>query len=117
MAKLISFDIDGTLEVGSPPGIITMDMVQKVKSLGHLIGSCSDRPIRYQQQIWEQYNISVDFTVLKHELAEVKARFQAEAYYHVGDSHMDHFYASQAGFCFVSVDPVVSRFWGLEGIL
>ncbi len=117
LAKLISFDIDGTLEVGSPPGIITMEMVQRIKDLGHLIGSCSDRPIRYQQQIWEQHNIRVDFTVLKHELAEVKARFQAEAYYHIGDSHMDHFFASQAGFCFVSVDPIVSQFWSLEGIL
>lgn len=114
MAKLISFDIDGTLEVGSPPGIITMDMVQRIKSLGHLIGSCSDRPIRYQQQIWEQHNISVDFMVLKHELAEVKARFQAEAYYHVGDSHMDHFFASQAGFRFVRADPMGPQFLGPE---
>ena len=45
MAKLISFDIDGTLEVGDPPGIITLDMVRKAKELGFLVGSCSDRTI------------------------------------------------------------------------
>ena len=29
MAKLISFDIDGTLEVGNPPGSITLERVRK----------------------------------------------------------------------------------------
>ena len=28
MVILISFDIDGTLEVGDPPGVLTMDMVR-----------------------------------------------------------------------------------------
>jgi hypothetical protein len=45
--------------------------------------------------------MSVDFTALKHRLAEVKARFQADVYYHVGDTDMNHFYATQAGFRFV----------------
>ena len=44
MAILISFDIDGTLEVGDPPGPLTMDMVRIVQDKGFLIGSCSDRP-------------------------------------------------------------------------
>src|SRR6266566_8855418 len=42
VVKLISFDIDGTLEVGDPPGLITMEMVRQAKHLGCLIGSCSD---------------------------------------------------------------------------
>src|SRR5262245_59354368 len=88
LMKLISFDIDGTLEVGDPPGIITMDMVRFTKTLGYLIGSCSDRPISYQQQLWAQHNIRVDFTVLKHRLADVKAQFQIESYYHIGDTDM-----------------------------
>ena len=99
MTKLVSFDIDGTLEVGDPPGIITMDMVRLTQTLGYLIGSCSDRPISYQQQLWD-YNIHVDFMVLKHQLADVKAQFQTEAYYHIGDTDIDHFFATRAGFRF-----------------
>ena len=38
---LISFDIDGTLEEGDPPGVLTMDFVREVevKDRGLLIGS------------------------------------------------------------------------------
>ena len=114
MAKLISFDIDGTLEVGDPPGIITLHMVRQAKSLGYLIGSCSDRTISYQQRLWYQHEIMVDFTVLKHRLADVKACFRAEAYYHIGDTDMDHFFANQAGFRFVKADAAVRQAWGPE---
>ena len=43
VVKLISFDIDGTLEAGDPPGPITMDMVRTIKALGYVIGSGSDQ--------------------------------------------------------------------------
>ena len=114
MTKLISFDIDGTLEAGDPPGIITMDMVRLTKTLGYLIGSCSDRTISYQRQLWEQHNISVDFMVLKHQLAAVKAQFQIETYYHIGDTDIDHFYATRAGFRFVKADTTSCQPWGPE---
>ncbi len=114
--KLISFDIDGTLEVGDPPGLITMDMVRQAKHLGCLIGSCSDRPLSDQQRIWEMHHIIVDFTVLKHRLPEVKARFQADIYYHFGDTDMDLFYARQAGFHFVKADADVRQAWDSGGI-
>jgi hypothetical protein len=114
LAKLISFDIDGTLEVGDPPGIITMHMVRQAKTWGYLIGSCSDRTLRYQQHMWEQHNISVDFTVLKHQLADVKARFQAEVYYHIGDTDMDHFFATRAGFHFFRADAITHQSWEPE---
>jgi hypothetical protein len=110
--KLISFDIDGTLEVGDPPGLITMDMVRKIKALGYVIGSGSDRPLSYQRQIWESHHLVVDFTALKHQLADVKARFQAEAYYHIGDTDMDRFLADRAGFRFVRADAAVRQAWG-----
>jgi hypothetical protein len=111
VVKLISFDIDGTLEVGDPPGLVTMDMVRKAKELGCLIGSCSDRPLSEHRRIWESHRISVDFTVLKHRLAEVKARFQADAYYHVGDTDMDHFFADRAGFRFIRADAAARLSW------
>ena len=112
MVTLISFDIDGTLEVGDPPGLITMDMVRTAKDLGCLIGSCSDRPLSDQRRIWEKHHITVEFTVLKHRLAEVKAQFQAETYYHVGDTDMDRFFADRAGFHFVRADTAALQSWG-----
>ena len=82
---LISFDIDGTLEVGDPPGVLTMDMVRRARERGFLIGSCSDRPMSGQQAIWDQHDIPVDFVVPKHMLSEVRAKFEADVYYHIGD--------------------------------
>lgn len=107
MAKLISFDIDGTLEVGDPPGSITMEMVRRVKRLGYFIGSCSDRTVSTQQRIWREADIHVDFTVLKHQLDRVKALFHAEEYYHIGDTDMDRYFSEQAGFNFLFVDVAV----------
>ena len=89
MAKLISFDIDGTLEVGDPPGCVTMDMVRTAQESGYIIGSCSDRIVSNQQRIWRDHDISVQFTVLKHQLDLVKIKFEAELYYHIGDTNMD----------------------------
>jgi hypothetical protein len=115
LAQLISFDIDGTLDVGDPPGIITLDMVRKAQDMGYLIGSCSDRPLSFQRQLWETHNIRVDFMVLKHQLAEVKARFQMEAYYHIGDTDIDRFFATKAGFHFFRADVTACQLWGPEG--
>lgn len=114
MVKLISFDIDGTLEVGDPPGLVTMDMVQAIKALGYLIGSGSVRPLSNQRHLWERHHIVVDFTALKHRLAEVKTQFPAEAYYHIGDTDMDRFLADRAGFRFVRADAAVCQAWGPE---
>jgi phosphoglycolate phosphatase-like HAD superfamily hydrolase len=101
---LVSFDIDGTLEVGEPPGIVTIAMVHLAKRLGYVIGSCSDRPLSYQQAMWEELRIVPDFTALKHRLDEVKARFPAAAYYHIGDTDTDERYALAAGFRFLHVN-------------
>src|SRR5881397_1548461 len=103
MVTLVSFDIDGTLEVGDPPGIVSIALVQTAKRLGYLIGSCSDRPISHQKSLWERLRITVDFTVLKHELATVKTRFAAAAYYHIG-----------AGFRFLKADPPGRQLWPVE---
>ena len=109
MAKLISFDIDGTLEVGDPPGGITMEMVRQAKSLGYLIGSCSDRTVSEQQRIWQDHGITVNFTVLKHRLDDVKEKFPAEEYIHVGDTETDRRVSVQAGFNFLTVGDAVVR--------
>ena len=45
LVTLVSFDIDGTLEVGNPPGIVPGALVRRAQRLGYLVGSCSDRTI------------------------------------------------------------------------
>jgi hypothetical protein len=113
VVTLISFDIDGTLEVGEPPGIVSIAVVRMAKRLGYLIGSCSDRPISYQQQMWERLRIAADFTALKHRLTDVKERFPAAAaYYHIGDTDNDDFFATAAGFQFLRADADAHRAWG-----
>ena len=111
MAKLISFDIDGTLEVGDPPGYITMALVRKARELGYIIGSCSDRTISHQQRMWMEYHISVAFTVLKHQLEQVKAEFDAEHYYHIGDTNIDRYYAERSGFAYLYPDASIDHLW------
>lgn len=112
--RLISFDIDGTLEVGHPPGIVSIALVRHAQQLGYLIGSCSDRPVSYQQAMWERVQIVADFTVLKHRLEDVRTRFPATAYYHIGDTDVDDFFATSAGFRFLRADAEAHRAWALE---
>jgi hypothetical protein len=114
IVRLFSFDIDGTLEVGEPPGIIPVALVRQAQHLGHLVGSCSDRPISFQAVMWERLKIAPDFTVLKHRLGDLKARFEAAAYYHIGDTDIDEHYALIAGFRFLRADAITHRAWGPE---
>ncbi|HUG38717.1 MAG TPA: HAD family hydrolase [Candidatus Limnocylindrales bacterium] len=109
---LVSFDIDGTLEVGDPPGIVSIALVRRAKYLGYVIGSCSDRPVSHQQDIWARLlGIVPDFTVLKHRLDDVKASFAADTYYHIGDTDIDEHFAAGAGFRFLRADAVAHRSW------
>lgn len=98
---LISFDIDGTLEFGDPPGGITVDMVRKAKEAGFLIGSCSDRFPSAQRALWEKHGIKYDFVSAKHMLEDVKARFELVRGLHIGDRETDREVAGRAGFDFL----------------
>jgi len=118
MAIVLSFDIDGTLEVGDPPGGITIEMVRRAHELGYVVGSCSDRPLSAQRALWERHGISVAFVTVKPQLIGLRDTIQADAYYHIGDTHVDEQYAKWAGFDFWWVDDAVSEPWLLltEGL-
>ncbi len=101
---LVSFDIDGTMEFGDPPGPVTLDHVRRARELGYVIGSASDRTVRDQQELWDRHGIVVDFVGHKHMLDGVRERFEMSRYMHIGDTNVDEFYALKHGFEFTHVE-------------
>lgn len=98
--RLISFDIDGTMTFGDPPGHITPAVVRRAMDLGYIVGSCSDRTIGEQKALWERAEIDVHFVSLKHRLDDVKQKFEVTHYLHIGDTDTDLYVAHRAGFDF-----------------
>ena len=115
MAKVLSFDMDGTLEVGDPPGRVTMAMVRQAQEMGYIIGSASDKPVPVQKMIWERHGITVEFTIHKQNLDQVRLRFEADTYQHIGDTNMDEHYAVMHGFEFLDVATALEEPWMLQG--
>ena len=111
MKILISFDIDGTLEIGDPPGPLTMDMVRRAHESGCIIGTCSDRPLDVQKELMQRQKIPMDFVARKHELAGVRANFEAERYFHIGDTELDQQFALRAGFDFLWMTAGANEPW------
>lgn len=104
---LLSLDIDGTLEVGDPPGWIPLELIRRAKTLGYIVGSSSDRVVSDQQRLWARHQIEMDFVGHKHKLDEIKARYpEATRLIHIGDGDADHIYAVRHGFEFHWVHEV-----------
>lgn len=101
---LISFDIDGTMSFGDPPGPLGVALVQLCRERGYLVGSGSDRTERNQRELFLAHGIELDFVSLKHRLADVRARFEPRRCIHIGDTEMDEYFARQAGFEFWFAD-------------
>jgi hypothetical protein len=97
---VVSFDIDGTLVEGDPPGPITMQVVAQALALGYVVGSASDRTVGEQQQMWARHRLAVDFVGHKHHLDRIAARFPNHRMIHIGDTDIDQHYARLAGFEF-----------------
>ncbi|SRR6266851_3256376 len=97
---LVSFDVDGTLEVGDPPGPLPMELVRHAQSLGYVVGSSSDRTLSEQRSIWRDHDIDVDFMGHKHTMHQVRERFKRGRNIHIGDTDLDRHFAVQAGFEF-----------------
>ena len=106
---LVSFDIDGTLEMGDPPGPLSAGFVLRTQQSGCLIGSCSDRTIREQSAMWAAAGIVPDFVVVKNQLDSIRERFPSPRYVHIGDTHVDAHFAKQASFEFVFVLDLAGR--------
>ncbi len=114
MPHLISLDIDGTLVTGDGPGPITLDMVRRALEHGHIVGSASDRPVANQKAMWEAAGITVEFTVNKHRLDQIRTKYEAELYYHIGDTDLDRHYAEMHGFEFLQVQTMDPYPWMLD---
>ena len=97
---LVSFDIDGTLEVGHPPGPIALETVRNVQQRGHLIGSCSDRTLGEQRAMWSSNGIEADFVSHKQQLEALRIEFDCTRFVHIGDTITDLQFAGAAGFEF-----------------
>ena len=104
---LLSLDIDGTMEVGDPPGRIPLEWILRAKALGYVVGSASDRTRSDQQRLWERHGVELDFIDHKHRLDEVRARFpDTTRWVHIGDGEADALYARKHGFEFYFVDEL-----------
>jgi hypothetical protein len=97
---LVSFDIDGTLEVGDPPGPIPLSVVADARARGYIVGSASDRTVGEQRAMWSAAGIEVDFIGHKHHLTANTERFGCTRLIHIGDTEADRYYAELAGFEF-----------------
>ena len=91
-----------------------MAMVKRVQKQGMLTWQLFDRPISAQRAIWAQHNIAIDFAVGKMMLPDVKAKFVADVYYHIGDREdLDRKYALEAGFEFLWPHEAIVQPWFL----
>jgi phosphoglycolate phosphatase-like HAD superfamily hydrolase len=110
---VVSFDIDGTMEFGDPPGPVPAAVVRELVARGYVVGCASDWPHSSQQPLWARHGIQPRFVGGKHHLDEVREQFTADRYLHVGDTDVDERYALLAGFEFLSVyelaTPVVAE--------
>jgi len=97
----VSFDIDGTLEVGDPAGPIPLEVVRRARALGYIVGSASDRVKSDQRALFTAHSIELDFIGHKHTLDGVRERFhRATRFIHIGDGDADRHYAKLHGFEF-----------------
>ena len=104
---LLSLDIDGTMEVGDPPGWIPLEWIHRAKAKGYVVGSASDRTKTDQRLLWARHGIELDFIDHKHKLDEVRARFpETTRWVLIGDGEADSLYARMHGFEFHFVDAV-----------
>lgn len=108
---VISFDVDGTLQFGDPPGPITPRTIRALQEARAVIGSASDRTVADQTRLWQQAGIKPVFVVVKNQLKSLLSSFPGGLFVHVGDGFADHLEATKAGAIFVHVNTLSSEQW------
>lgn len=108
---VISFDVDGTLQFGDPPGPITPRTIKALQEARVVIGSASDRTVTDQTRMWRQASLKPVFIVVKNQLRTLPSSFPNSLLVHVGDRFADELEASMAGVVFVHVDTLSSEQW------
>jgi hypothetical protein len=108
---VISFDLDGTLQFGDPPGPIPCTTVRALRQAGAAVGSASDRTARDQIRLWQRFGLEADFAVAKAQLRLIPSRYPTRRLVHIGDRFADYLEASNAGALFVHVDALTSSEW------
>lgn len=103
---VVSFDIDGTMEFGDPPGPVSASIARELVDRGCILGVASDWAVSCQEPEWARHGIAPRFVGGKHHLPAVKSRFTADRYVHVGDTAVDEHYARLAGFTFLHADQL-----------
>jgi hypothetical protein len=103
---VISFDIDGTMEFGDPPGPVSASIARELVDRGCILGVASDWAMSLQGPEWARHGIAARFVGGKHQLPAVRSRFTADRYVHVGDTAVDERYSRLAGFTFLHVDQL-----------
>jgi len=94
---LVSFDIDGTMEFGDPPGPVPAAVARELVGRGYIVGVASDWPRSISNRCGSRHGVEPSFVAGKHHLHEVKEQFPADRYVHVGDTEVDERYASSPG--------------------
>jgi hypothetical protein len=101
---VVSFDIDGTLEFGEPPGPVPVSTVLALQQAGVIVGSASDRLPSDQRRLWDGAHMQVGFAVPKHELSGLRNQFPGYPLIHIGDGIGDRLSARAASAHFIAVD-------------
>lgn len=115
--SLISFDIDGTLEVGDPPELSLSAPSDERVTAATSSGVARTGTVRYQEELWAQHGVTMDFVIVKQGLLTIKSTFDIEQHLHIGDTDVDALIARQAGFSFLhSVSDDVDGFRHEHGL-
>ncbi|MBM3946662.1 MAG: HAD family hydrolase [SAR202 cluster bacterium] len=108
---IVSFDLDGTLDFGDPPGPVGPAAIRTLQAGGTVVGSCSDRTALDQRRLWSMAGLSPMFVVVKSHLKILRSDFPDALLVHVGDRFADQLEAQSAGCLFVHVEEVSREVW------
>jgi hypothetical protein len=108
---VVSFDIDGTLEVGDPPGPVTIALIRELVAHSVIFGSSSDRTVHDQARMWRSHGLEPHFIVTKGRLKSVKPSYPDRTLVHIGDRFADLLEAENAGAVFIDVASLHADSW------